>query len=257
MEYKTIFKCGVTCRTRSLLKHTNNSKTFLRLCKWRQECKEKISSLECRSRIFRPRYCRIRLDSVSLPKFETRLGLTDRGLDNITSAMDAWAQLGGGTGDTSPQIFRQWGYSMSCPPHFLFRLRNILVSHQPVPPHFTTKDWLLISSGQLLVTISILNEKRTAVSGDASFPLQETEPSAWASSWCEVFGHSRFAVSLWGFKIQTIFFLLFPPTNKHVYFSYSSHDTRFSTVLTKMVHCIDDNKDFGNVCRWFCLAQQQ
>jgi len=36
-------------------------------------------------------------------------------------------------------FFRQWGYNMLCPPHFLFSLRNILVSHQPAPPHFTTK----------------------------------------------------------------------------------------------------------------------
>ena len=50
-----------------------------------------------------------------------------------------WAQLGWGHGGCVPHFFRQWGYNMPFPLHFLFRFCNILVSHHPVPPHFTTK----------------------------------------------------------------------------------------------------------------------
>jgi len=45
----------------------------------------------------------------------------------------------GDTGNASPHFFRQWGYNMSCPPHFLFTFHNILVSQQPVPLTFYNK----------------------------------------------------------------------------------------------------------------------
>jgi len=45
-----------------------------------------------------------------------------------------------GTRGTRPPTFSDSG-DLIChvPPHFLFRFRNILVSHQTVPPHFATK----------------------------------------------------------------------------------------------------------------------
>jgi len=45
----------------------------------------------------------------------------------------------GDRGDPSPHCFREWGYNMSCPSYFLFRFRNLLVSHQPVLPTFYNK----------------------------------------------------------------------------------------------------------------------
>ena len=55
-----------------------------------------------------------------------------------------WAQLGGGHGGRVPPLFQTVGIYYAMLPHiFLFRFRNILVSHQAVPPTFSNKIALM------------------------------------------------------------------------------------------------------------------
>jgi len=59
-------------------------------------------------------------------------------------APDAWAQLGGGHGGRVPSTFSDSGDIICRVPHiFLFRFRNILVSHQLVPLTFHNKIALM------------------------------------------------------------------------------------------------------------------
>jgi len=52
--------------------------------------------------------------------------------------------LGEGHGARAPtHFFKKWGYNMPCPPHFIFRFHNILVSHQAVPLTFYNKIALM------------------------------------------------------------------------------------------------------------------
>jgi len=70
----------------------------------------------------------------------------------------------GTRGTRPPHFIRQRVYIMPCPPHFLFRFHNILVSHQPVTPTFYNEIASMHTSTVLLKRVNEIfarvNERR-------------------------------------------------------------------------------------------------
>jgi len=84
------------------------------------------------------RCCRIALLGNSLSYWTTLLCFSLRHLGHLSRNHGRNCRWG--TWGRVPPTFSDNG-DIICyvPPHVLFRFRNILSSHQPVPPHFTTK----------------------------------------------------------------------------------------------------------------------
>jgi len=101
-----------------------------------------------------------------------------RALHIVFASLNQWAQLGGGHGGRVPPTFSDSGAIIYHIPHiFLFRSRNILVSHQTAPLTFYNKIALMFASHHTLHLYSQKQPHKRNASGQPHKPLTKHSQS--------------------------------------------------------------------------------
>jgi len=97
----------------------------------------------------------------------------------------AWAQLGGGHGGRIPPLFQTGNIICMSSHTFFFRFRNILVSHQAVPPHLTTNlcPWVTdhkeAEVAEVKPSQNLPLHSRTALN---PYKFQQQKPNQWVTT---------------------------------------------------------------------------